>query len=861
MSANEDSALERCLIAIPKKLETVKLAGMYIQAYPETDLSMPASKRLYALLCNKNAAAACFVPIAQLISFYAGRSNVDTKARVLMTQWQSRLTSNWADPASLRVISYHAADGSKIDTAMTGGVLKPIDDGTENSRRPEGVRFAQVELTLDYTDLHWNQEATTVRCTYFIDLPVGNVTFNNTAGTAVTRFTCNIAGDPFALSKDELREQVLTPNGINGPAKLMPADIGGGACKLDEEGKAKELQDRILQVANESIYHKLCEHVAPGHTSTLHSAVEKIKMSYVDESGNTVSLSVMEYYEALMRGAIPFAEMPLYPYNLAQHFVMCLSKSVKDLFDEEDKSYLALTDHSREAQQRHLELYLARAIKCEKKETAVKNVVMTTIGNTHSFYAKVFSALGLPEPDKDAVASGTYLSACEKTLAKYAAAKGDKDNATKRKFTEAELKQAIKCWGCGGPHPYRDRQSKEILCPNKDKPGVQEKADQKHKAYVEQVKKSKRGYVKRNKVTFSDLSAEEQVKARQHIATEATTIAQSAASHNNAGAISFAVVPVMQSSNHSPVLPLAIDGQLPHISLVLGRTSTPMEQCPVVRVMVDTGACCNTGYAKFWLPILKANPHIVQEVLTTDDGKYQPIILGGVVTGDSGDMSAHTTKLTLVVKIHLRYETIHHQPVTLSLAIGNNVGVNTIVGKTFIRSLQCIYDSLGGVLETRLLNVAPFPVTDMFPQHYSTEDKVSAPSVKKSYSARPFGQSYGAIVDKLTEFERVLEVMEGIHANGGKDFDLDVKPPAIDACANAGNQDQVAVSPTIGGGEDVSIHSTGDSTNDGFDTGIIPDSPSAANYGRARKRRMNRTRFIEPSPESTLRDDYGSDEE
>eukprot|EP00956_Cyclotella_meneghiniana_P036044 scaffold120616_cov20-Cyclotella_meneghiniana.AAC.1 len=93
------------------------------------------------------------------------------------------------------------------------------------------------------------------------------------------------------------------------------------------------------------------------------------------------------------------------------------------------------------------------------------------------------------------------------------------------------------------------------------------KAHGKHKAYVEKLKKSKRGYVKRNKVTFADLSAEEQVKARQHIATEATTIANSAATHNNAGALSFSIVPIFNSNSHAPVLPLAIDGQLPHINL------------------------------------------------------------------------------------------------------------------------------------------------------------------------------------------------------------------------------------------------------------------------------------------------------
>ena len=174
MSSIADSKLESRLkvltkdddsMFIPKKLETVKLGGSYIQAYPETNHTMPSSERLYALLCNKNAAAACFVPIAQVISFYATRSNVDTKARILVTQWSSRLQSKWCDPAALRVISYHAADGSKINDAMENGVLKPIDDGTEHSRRPAGVTFAQVELALDYTDLHWKNDPTTVRCT------------------------------------------------------------------------------------------------------------------------------------------------------------------------------------------------------------------------------------------------------------------------------------------------------------------------------------------------------------------------------------------------------------------------------------------------------------------------------------------------------------------------------------------------------------------------------------------------------------------------------------------------------------------------------------------------------------------------
>jgi len=264
--------------------------------------------------------------------------------------------------------------------------------------------------------------------------------------------------------------------------------------------------------------------------------------------------------------------------------------------------------------------------------------------------------------------------------------------------------------------------------------------------------------------------------------------------------------------------------------------------------MVDTGACCNTGYAKFWLPILKANPHIVEDVLTSDDGKYQPIILGGVVTGESGDMSKHTTALTLVAKLHLRYETIHHQPVSFSLAIGNNVGVNTIVGKTFIKALQCVYDSLGGVLETRLLNVAPFPITDMYPQHYSTEDKVT--------DALP-DKSYASIVQKLTAYEKVLGTLQGTHDLQGTNI---TNPTAKDN-HNALIEDKKMAATVPKENNNGLTPGYTPFHNGGFDTGFVSDSPNDYDYSRARKLRTKQARFFQPSPVSCLRDDYASDDE
>jgi hypothetical protein len=145
----------------------------------------------------------------------------------------------------------------------------------------------------------------------------------------------------------------------------------------------------------------------------------------------------------------------------------------------------------------------------------------------------------------------------------------------------------------------------------------------------------------------------------------------------------------MHSSNAhrscKPIFPVQIDGQLPHITLVLGTLDMALENCPMICCLFDTSACLSSGYAGFWPPILKYHPECVADIYTSDKGEYTPIVLGGVVTGNNGDMSKHTTQLNIVVHDKLQYEMTTHQPITHTIAIGSHAGVNTILGKTFIK--------------------------------------------------------------------------------------------------------------------------------------------------------------------------------
>ena len=272
-----------------------------------------------------------------------------------------------------------------------------------------------------------------------------------------------------------------------------------------------------------------------------------------------------------------------------------------------------------------------------------------------------------------------------------------------------------------------------------------------HKEYLEAIRSRRKGWVPKDKVKFSQLSPSQKEAGRQYFlrqaqelssgtSTTTSTVSSISSTPTHSHGRAYVVLPILHSTDNRddriPILPVQIDGQLPHITLVLGSMDTALENCPMIRCLFDTGACLSSGYAGFWLPILKAHPECIADLFTSDNGDYTPIILGGVVTGNDGDMSQHTTQLNLVIRLKLRYETTDHQPITHTIAIGSHVGVNTILGKTFIKSLHCHYDATSGVVEAKLLNVAPFPVTDMFPQRYDCTDKVSHASghMTKHYS-------------------------------------------------------------------------------------------------------------------------------
>jgi hypothetical protein len=229
----------------------------------------------------------------------------------------------WADPSKLTILSYHNSLGTVIADAIdpATGVIRPITDGPVDTRRPADVAFAKVRLEIDFQELHYKNDPCTARFTYFIPLPVGEITFTNAAGGATTRTTCTIPGNPFDLSAEQFRDQVLTPGSVIGPASIADPKLGFSICVIEYAKTIRKIHQDVIALGFESIFQTLLEQAAPGFSNSAHATVEKIKQCFIDKDGNSICLRILEYYNAMINASAPFTNNKTFPYNMAIYWL------------------------------------------------------------------------------------------------------------------------------------------------------------------------------------------------------------------------------------------------------------------------------------------------------------------------------------------------------------------------------------------------------------------------------------------------------------------------------------------------------------------------------------------------------------
>ena len=735
------SALERCIkidasddgMFIPRPTITLKVEGTSLQLYPPADPSWKTAEKDYAFKVNVSACErACLTPLTS-ITHVSHQMGMTTQGNMEVATWTNPLKDHWANPssASMRIIGYFDSSGNRIDDAEdANGNLKDIGDGVpRDDMRPPDITFVSFCFDHDYSDLtQLGIPQVHSKLVWVIPLPVARVVSTDVAGVEFSRVTFAVPGQISTMSEATFRSQVLNPLGTMGPVLLQPSTPPAHAILTDAHVMQK-LQNILLRHAQPHIYAALRAVICPNFNTAPEATVMQVKQAYFDAAGNAQELSIVAYHQALISSATPFSDCTRWPYNVAQHFVNNLAPIIKTQYLAEYHDHNQMVDMGMVQQLQYLRTLLARLIQCERKLASSKVMIRGEISN-HAMFVN-------HQP------SGILLSQAEGTLQRH-----DRSSpaASPRKF-ESE------CWGCGakGPnaHVYRDKATGKILCPHAHKPEVSQRAERMKNDFIIRRKARQSKYVKRSNVKFTDLTDSEKAVARAHFSAEAPELASvstgvsslSVSSPPGAAPPSYTLTLQVfhATSSHLPQLPVAISPTLPHILIQTGLLSDPVDICPQLRALYDSGASMSTANAGYLMPIIKANPHIVESIYFTKDGKHSPIIVGGIVMNDDPIKAMQTrAELNVVVCLRLRYKTrAEHRQLNHSIAIGKSVAVNLILGQPFIKGLQCILDSHSNTVNAQFIENGVFKVVDMVPQLDQTtipHAPISRPSVNPIFA-------------------------------------------------------------------------------------------------------------------------------
>jgi len=119
--------------------------------------------------------------------------------------------------SNLSILSFHKSNGDWIDTTTTAGdtaILLPVIDGIYANCRQQDVRFVRVQCTLDLaalTTVNPYPVATTLRVTYYIELPQTSRAMTNGTGAAYTLVSFLCVDDIRTLSPELMKSDILTP--------------------------------------------------------------------------------------------------------------------------------------------------------------------------------------------------------------------------------------------------------------------------------------------------------------------------------------------------------------------------------------------------------------------------------------------------------------------------------------------------------------------------------------------------------------------------------------------------------------------------------------------------------------------------
>lgn len=728
----------------PKASIPINLGKSTVYIYPTITADMSEAERQHAFTVTKNALkAASSVSFKTRLECLKQHTNSTSIVDVVGERFINHSKDFINQVGNLTISTYHGSNGRVIQDCvdLTTNLLKTCAAQTAANRRPADIKLAKATSMVNFQAI---AQSNTVNypVSFFIDLGlVESRNTTNSTGNAVVLTTSWIPDD-WAYSTQANYDAVLNAPGSVG----KPFDLKAPAIKNDPNSEAtfqiSQFDERLEEIALEASWDTICttifQEICPTTIDDPSVALQSIRQSSKDQLGKSVSLSVHAYYKSIKQYTDFFPKSGAWPLDVVQHFITHLDDDIRTQTQRDMNYNTATSQKDAYNQNANLLAALKHATNAEKQQSSMNKAIQQQIQGNQALQLSV------------------NMSVAERTIRQY----------TDAPIPSEPVKQ---CWGCGSTdHVYA--RNNVVTCPNKDIPGVKEKAqkvrddfnkrrrtlnnkrkrnsnkdkdDNKRVATIADIKaliasspqaKSNQsgGYHVLMTKIIDDLPSDAKIEAAQAFQAEMESedfnsihalsleadsgiqyeddivlhgVKTISTSEGDETAINCNSVSVLVSSKPiKPPLPISFDPNVPHISMSIGKDDNSSFK---ISLAYDTAAQLNVGYAGFHLSIAKAFPSVVKNLIWAKD-EFSPLSLSGVVKEEKS--TSTSTELSAIIEYYTTYTTKDGAPVTLQIALGNNVGVNTILGLSTIKNAAISMDLDAKVFQVGLFNNETFDI-------------------------------------------------------------------------------------------------------------------------------------------------------
>jgi hypothetical protein len=322
---------------VPPKPKIVLIGKTLVLLYHKVDPSMCDTEKVLAYQQNCTALATANLDQWARILALAKRLNLILTAESSLADWERKLAKNWFNFGNLNIISRHNARGDIINgTTMPNNtsILLPIQGGTANRCRADGLKLVCVQLNLDFADLNIIRPvpSTILRGEYYIQLPQRTVQLTNERGVAYTLTTFNRAADLGTLSAEEVKRDIINNTHQDGPFNLLEPAFNLTLCKTNSLVVYSNLKTLVVKLASDNVHEQLFVVLIPGYSMEPQTVLDHIWQSYFDEKGVTIPLSAQVCYSSFLNANHLFNDLKEYPLNIAGIFMAHINPTYAKVF-------------------------------------------------------------------------------------------------------------------------------------------------------------------------------------------------------------------------------------------------------------------------------------------------------------------------------------------------------------------------------------------------------------------------------------------------------------------------------------------------------------------------------------------------